>query len=234
MKWHDPKNYEFPDVERRERWAWEFLRGNEKYKSDYAIAEADESAIYDPPKDEGESDQHWMSRIVNEGGEPRAMRPSIALAIPWGLPKMHDPAVNDPPTFVEAYPYGPSWSDIQELYYCESDEAPMVQRPDIAVLAFSLNDPIAQQIKLAQDILRNRQASKPPQRKHRQEKLWPLYLRLLDATSSGATPGDIIKKIKHYEWMGKDAASGYQARDSVSDHLKAARDLRDYPLRILR
>ena len=117
--WKSELNYDYTRSLEADAWAWEFLRRNPSYQSDFqewcAVRAAVESVHgklskltrakrlslpeltrYTPPKRDGEGDQEWYMRCVVEHRDPLKFALDVALARKWGLYELHDPAFSRP------------------------------------------------------------------------------------------------------------------------------------------
>jgi hypothetical protein len=214
--WKDPKAYDRKFD--RAGWAWEFMRRSPKYRADYELVA-----------------QAWKA-VPRKGHLFRGMKASHVEATAWQLGAkwgllgpIVDPSCDRAPSFILHGPIQPDGEQVLS-FYCGSDDTDMlVQRPEFATLTFDLRRPLRPQIGRAETVLRRRKKGVKSIRPVRSsEKQWPLYLRVLDAKDARAKTSEIIKSIKAYSIL-----EHYAALDRVSDHLKAARKLRDNPLALI-
>lgn len=96
--WKKVEDYDYTKKLGRTGWAWEFLRRNPKYRKDYESHQKGhfKDVTYEPPKQPGETNQHWMKRCaLEEDVVPRTIRPEQTLAWKWGLKySLYDPSFN--------------------------------------------------------------------------------------------------------------------------------------------
>lgn len=245
--WKKSEDYEFSfksKSEGRRRFCWEFMRRNPEYSSDYESTMQNQGPVYDPPKMEGESDKQWYARIIELGLDSGPLAPLVYYALKWGMqPPLQDPTNDEPPKFSCSYPkLIKRWDDITEFFLEESPDAPITVGPGYATLVFNLNEPMKEQ-SLRADILMKAhkaelekegyeiKASKPKSEKFNK---WRIYLRLLDALSTGADNKEIHKHIEDYAYMEYKVDIKYPVSNKIGTDTKVAQQLVNNPLLILK
>ena len=197
--WNEPKNY--PGKRANHDWRWEFVRRNPLYRADFDRLIVphiqSDGTIADGPG----------------GAEFDHFKKTFGLALP--LPPSHaGPAV----TWVQSCVRGDIFAGHERHNTFRLGEFE-------AAVIFDLSQPLDDQIRGAKRVLQanahwlvaNRKMATPKQAKNHRD-MYPLYLRLLDAESSGATQremGDVL------------FSSNDDPRQSVKDGLRAAKLLRD-------
>ncbi len=219
--WKDPKAY--PKDLDRAGWAWEFMRRNQTYRTDYARVAASWEKV---PR---------IGRLHFSGKAYDVDRLARDLGAKWGqLDPIANPDQDGVPRFFLAGPIEPDSEQVQ-TFYCEHEESGLVlQRPEFATLTFDLRRPLPPQLRRAESLLVIRRKGISVVRPARSsEKQWLLYLRVLDAKEAGAKTSQIIDAIYAYRKLREAINRKYAAQDTVADHLKRAQQLRDDPLSLI-
>ena len=184
--WKDEVDYAFTKDLTPEGWAWEFLRRNETYKSDFETVSkilSDATDIYGsnrakwprekpafkftPPREEGETVKAWRARCAMGQGEPPRIVPVDQwYGRKWGLrDRIVDPC-SAPEAGVKFAPppeYARLTEKVDDLEgYVEEVETDdggglPVFTERIGVVIFDLRYPLPKQVRLARGRLKRRQ-----------------------------------------------------------------------------
>lgn len=187
------------------KWAWEFLRRNSAYQSDWDKVVAD----------------------CRHKGVPVSLTPlSRKLAQEWGLSEMVDPAAPG----AEG-----RWlkSRFAKLL-TKSLKSPNIEYLDLKNkrfrgYGFDLAWPIGPQVEAVEQDLKALQKSLKEQGQIQLKKSSPrtgdlrLYLRILDARAKKVSKKDIVTKLEPYVSIGADGSD--KDMDRLDENLKAARRL---------
>jgi len=232
--WKKKEEYDFTQSLDRSGWAWEFMRRNKLYKSDWEEASAG-GVVYQPPKNEGETDQVWMVRVSLSGHHPMKVVKTTTFARKWRMrPPILNPYASNAPKFDIAYPKIVGYEEMREYF---EDEEPFLPLRNFAVLVFDLTREMSAQLAYAN--ARLHEASKELKKieifkpKNILPGKWKNCLRLLDAEMANATSKEIRSVIKQYHPASENPLDKKTAADKFHDHRKTARFLRDHPLLIL-
>jgi hypothetical protein len=230
--WRRPEAYAYTTTLSRDQWAWEFLRRNPEYRSDYAAFMTTWRALeadYGKPPDRDFA--RWKSdprayRVESEPGDPggcvadeNKVLIECWMGAKWGFHKFPlDPAM------VAPTPEQLSWRPV----HVGARTVTAGHRDYLGVtltrlaLGFDLNLPLPPQLEAAKFHLvslqtRLRREGMPvPETVASRRADWTRYLRLLDAEASGAAREEI--------------GTSLECRDVAGD-TEAARDLRDHGYR---
>lgn len=169
LNWKEESDYDYLDDLSLSQLAFEYLRRNKRYQSDYRkITEIEklltekhgskESAyhlwrddvlgcVHNPPLNQNESRDEWGSRAIMHTSEPSLIWYEDYYREEWGIVNFFpDPAriANPPPKFKfsSLYPIAPRFGAVKD--YFEDDE-PFPQALGAAVLVFDLGLPIKEQ-----------------------------------------------------------------------------------------
>lgn len=248
LNWLNEGEYKFNKKMSLQGWAWEFLRRNPLYQADYASLRAtmDDAAakgvdedeykrVYNPPRLEGETEDEWIIRF---NGACSSSPISSSYAKEW---KLAGGFLPDP--FKE---YSEQWYLVS---FITSPRATTITRhwkgfestcatgsilDNVQqAMAFDLSMPIEPQIDEAYAVLIHQQKRligkglvEEWPRKNVTRQSYPLYLRLLDAELSNATPDEMAVAIKG---KNKKAECGeYDPTGTIKKSLAAAQKIRDY------
>lgn len=218
--WRDPGGYPDPKRTTSGQWAWEFLRRNPDYCAGYAPIWAlldDARFVSDPAQRQIKKEQ--------------AAQLAYSLCKKFGLfePPGHapDPTNDKPPGYAVAVFRGLDWIDGNPPEH-QGKISPRAPHEILVSLdlRLSLNSQLE---KLRSFYASTRQHATKSGRVEGVEvrsrtEHWPLYLRLLDADASGATPKQI--KAALYSNLGA-------ARSSLHKDRRAAEYLRDEGYRFI-
>ena len=179
--WKHPSDYpKKADDLTPQAWAWEFLRRNPDYRSDYnkvqtALAKvkakgppapgswlarpddpaADpETRIYDPPLEPNESLHAWRMRSLLDGRDPKDYPLKLWYARKWKLRELVDPDESytaDVCFEVPSYPTLVQWEDLA-AYFGPSDNNFTPVAP-YAVIVFDVGESIKAQVASAHKVL---------------------------------------------------------------------------------
>jgi hypothetical protein len=228
--WKQGSDYKFTQDLERDGWAWEFVRRNHEYRADYAQSLGG-GVTYEPPKAYGESDDAWRARITLDGGHPRKMILSVALAHKWRMiPPIQNPNGSQKPRFDVQYPKRLTFDQLGQYFEDEESYRP---RGNFAVLVFDLTGHLDSQVESTNKQLKRLQKGKSLVVRRSLSKKWETYLRLLDGEDDHAKPKVLRQHIDEYKLKKSDYGDKKKPTDRFSDHRKTARELRDNPLSIL-
>lgn len=224
--WKNDGAYEYlTGEERREVWAWEFLRRFPTYRqawksfSEHEAMNKDFKA-YDPPRLENESRNAWLVRCDEAGKAGRDLSYSAFCGLPFHLYKIMDPAVRFDAgvTFLPRDPI-PALLNFPEqiegysrTVEGEDWEATVID-PDFCVLAFDLRASWSSQLERAKELFNEKRKAKSspnyakPHEDHG-KMLWRRHLRVLDAYYVGAKNPEIGQYLKHNTISSEDASAG--------------------------
>lgn len=176
---------DYPDEKRSrlispDRWAWEFLKRNKKFRSDIEEAKKTQGSYLEAHSDEciGWSNTP-TGQVLRKWGIDR---PNITAWI--------DARVVDAPVVFEKYPQVLRFASIQgvDVHAAKADSSKIC-------LQFDLSSPIEPQIQRAKSILLSNQKAKENnltrRRNNEQFDRFPCYLRILDAVDAGAKNKEI-------------------------------------------
>lgn len=225
--WKNAADYEFIDGARPARWAWEFLRRNSEYITDYAsIPEINRKAL------------ERMRKTLGKG---------VRLGLPaeryfgrkWRIDgEAQDPADDQVPDFLFYFPEMPMPNQVL-LYYEKPDEIGQAdQLPGFAVLVFRLREDLGAQLYGASRMLARLQKEQGlvPTKKNLNRNQFKTYLRLLDAKDAEASSVEIVTHISSYKDVKHKTGADwqYQAQKRIGRDHKKAKALVADPWSILR
>jgi hypothetical protein len=224
LNWRNAGDYAFTKDLDLAGWAWEFLRRNAEYRSDYAALLKSRSKMRErtPHLRKGVDVVEYGADVISS---------DEALGIKWCMERAVDPDGDRLPAFSSVYPRELGWPEIQEFYSSDATDAPISVSPPFLVVAFDLSGDIKAQVAKTLSILSNRAQTQDVKRM-RQRAEWTIYLRLLDAGDEVSTD-EIVTHISDYQQIENDVETGYRRTDRVSDHKAAAKRLLDDPLRMI-
>jgi len=207
MNWRIDADYAFCAELDLSGWAWQFLRRNPFYQSDYAafikIWLALEAEYGTPPNRDffkwKQDPRAWrdVREVAGCGteicpGENDQVLIECWMGAKWGFRKFPiDPRVE--------FPEQLSWreSDL-EIEVLDSKNVELALAPEKLGLLFDLSLPLPAQLEAAKHHLitvrtaRARAGVLPPRHATEGADVWRRWLRLLDAVDSGATPADML------------------------------------------
>ncbi len=219
--WKDPTAYPNPKDTTTEQWAWEFLRRNPEYQSDYVLWKEAHEGSYQP---EGEA-THQMFEELNR---------RIGLHKKYGLyAAMTDPARSEldgvahlSAKYTNSLFYMPPVNGVNPL---EHITMVPTSHKDFTI-KFDLERPIKPQIERAQTLLEKWQKTFKEQGKinvnnqRNSVEMYPSFLRVLDAEASEIGIPEMASIIYPEEDNSKTA---YAVSKKIRNNLKAAKKLRD-------
>lgn len=206
--WKHSTDYTFTETLSPEEWAWQFLRRNPDYQTDWQWFHATWSVLEDEYGRPPARDFHRWQK------DPRAFRKAVTsdqedgeslliecwMGQKWGFYKFPiDPAVERPQLGTELL-----WRDIAvSPKVIEAGDADWLGA-NMAKVAygFELSQPLAPQFEQAQRFLRLLQRQRCKQGSLSMETLqtrqheWRRYLRYLDAEAAQAAPEQIIEVLQ--------------------------------------
>lgn len=181
--WKNAADYPDPGTASMHRWAWEFLRRNLEFQGEYvkAMREHDE---------------------MEQRGEPPPLawnqRPIGKVLRKWGVAHVPGALHDETDSFFEFenFPQFLRRGEIdgQSFEYC---------RPSLSrmALAFDLSAPIQPQVERAKKLLEMNQKDRASRiegirkRNNEASKMFPVYLRVLDALNAGVTQYRIAEEF---------------------------------------
>lgn len=213
--WRNPKEYPKPEELSYTLWRWEFLRRREDYRQDWESF-ANPSYQWDLSKASDPSHETYQKLIPRL--DDRAFRARIdylaygSLKQPQLLPLFEEalsrfkkyelggglpnPRVRVPENLTFDLKYGSFISGPTDNLFHGSGSRVHVAENDVYI-KFDLSEPLQGQVKLATNLLKETQiarfGTKVERRAHHNK--WPLYLRVLDARTQGASYGEIGKLL---------------------------------------
>jgi hypothetical protein len=256
--WRNKSEYPDPKQMNNLRWAWEFLRRNREYQQDYerlrvytgggpcfngfrdedSLRPLNEYAICNPPALENETKDEYIKRMANT---PWRMTPlCAALAEKYGLnfPVLSDPSENAPNNWF--YFAKQTIPQITHAYYEDwLKHVPAVKPSRISevVVTFDLERPLLPQIEsIKADLVLKQQSMTEdgllqPIIKRNGIKNFVSYLQMLDAEANGVKVREMAEVI--FPYLENSHQANYLGDQTVRNHLKAAKGLRDSHYRYL-
>jgi hypothetical protein len=233
--WKLASDYAFTQKLDRAGWVWEFLRRNPKYRLDFERATKEQAKLMKtylagglPPH------VAFSSASAADGRTPLA----AAAQVWWMESPIRDPSSDRAPHFlVPTFPTLPNWDEVKDYFQrkeVNGAETAVQQRDGYAVVVFNLARPMKSQFEIATRRLMRMQKGIPKLKsKKSKTKEWTRFLRLLDAKAAHASTQMIIKAMPKDYNLPNLAENKYQMTDRVTDHLRAARALRDNPFVLL-
>ncbi len=252
--WKDPKAYPEPDDLSLGQWAWQFLRRNAEYQTDFGkwhelldglddpkrrLPTIDQDLSFfvcDPPASDGETYATYRKRVGGRWlgdkalyfhlGEKYGFRPDGRL---WRL--LPDPREDRRRVIFETsiIDYIPGSPEGRRKYVGRVKAFEVLVR-------FNLEWPIDVQLEMAQKTLKRarkyykkNEAFEPIEKRNRLDK-FQLYIRLLDAKVSGAKAGEMAAVLLPNR---DNSYPDYGADKNIRDGLKAAHKLRDRDYRFI-
>ena len=202
--WKNAADYKFPDAQRRERWVWEFMRRNTKYRADFASVPTSTKKQLDTLKEK-----------KGLGGARPAFPPAKVLGRTWLLDgPIQDPADDSVPVFRFPIPGAPLLSQLVRYYEEPDDEGWAHPRPHFSVLVFHLDQDLESQLKAASRMLKKSQKalSHEPEKRNLRVSQFRTYLRVLDAKSFDPEPSteEIVTNIAAYKSVAKKTTAEWE------------------------
>ena len=221
--WKNPDDYAYTDELTDSEWAWEFLRRNSGYRSDWRDFEETAQLAPDDERARGLPD------IVKRIGE-------------WGLLTPANPSLNAKQLRGEILLWRPSLRAANVFVLDRQSAADRVDAlpPNLELFVLDLNKPLGPQINQVRELFRLLQragaepessrtsdgimpkptATKPKSSTKANRPNWPLYLRALDAEANGI-------KINEMARILFPNRVDSRARQSMRDAMQAAKRLKD-------
>jgi hypothetical protein len=214
--WRDASGYPDPESTSRQQWAWEFLRRNSQYQSDWNQREMPDYAVY------------FKQQKIDPSDKEIYM---LVLGTKWGLAcYAPDPSIDVPEVllFLETdVAAATTYEDVQKIGrmpYSPGDW-PFVN------VVFDLELPIHSQIETTKEFLRKTQKNfidrgkvelKKGSHRFPGGRLLRDYLRCLDGEAGGASLKEIAEVV--FPMINNDYPD-LQAQQKVRDNLTAAKKL---------
>jgi hypothetical protein len=232
--WRNPAVYhQFPPDFPGYRWAWEFLRRNPDYRSDWDAALARFRA---KPEFE-EVVYSWKDVFFNSGKRTKFLaedwtadpeHPGFYLPVGeaerWRLQRgLFNPSTDRPKYLGFRRTRDDAAPDFGSVHFLRQGMSFEARGPAYPIVAFDLREPLKPQFDAIYSILKNQQERAPktfgfkPRRIKHHRELWPRYLRLLDADLDERTPTQIADVLQYED----DGAN----ERKIWDQLQAARKL---------
>jgi len=243
--WKEIEDYAYTDNLNNQGWAWEFLRRNQAYVSDYndycgvilkhkKNSNSQPLQYFNPEKKEGETTQQWRARcMATEATGSSIDRPATYYGKKWHLKNILPPQTPYPikDLFILPWPKIVDPDSFDDFYYTPNEElSPTQPVPDKILLAFDLSLPIKHQLKQAKSKLNKAQNDQKnadtitPLKTKEHTQLWLNYLRILDAMAS--TPKPTYLEIA--DILFKDE-QGVDPKGKVKDaHIQALKQSKRY------
>lgn len=223
LDWRNASHYRFPDDLSDRFWAWEFLRRNPEYRRDWEAA----VSRFLSKTDEFEEIPD-IEAFVKAGGQIVATGerwkddpedPGFYLPVDeaekWRLSGMFNPKTNEPTQLSFNLDFG-------TVHYIRKGHTFLARGPAFPIVEFNLYLPLQPQFDAVVGSMERtrKHLNIKPQYAKRHRRLWPLYLRLLDATDlDQRTPKQIA------DVLDKESPSGGLDEKKVWNQLRAARSM---------
>ena len=205
--WRNADDYRFCDQLSAGQWAWEFLRRNPGYQSDWVWFSAAwtrlENRYGKPPQRDFQAWQRDPDayRVVDDdAGDCRVDEDKVLIECwmgsKWGFYKFPLDPATDMPTIGEQLSWRPLPEAVSVVDVPEQVDAGEVDNVRLA-LAFELDLPLRPQLEAAQSFLQRRQAylrkrgGMPMKTVTTLSPRWMLMLRLLDGHRAGESPASM-------------------------------------------
>lgn len=217
VNWKNPEDYPSVESTSLDRWAFEFLYRNQEFRGKLDSALQAAKVLPDDSQQVGWSESP-VGKVLKEYG----------VTLPM-LPSWMEAGISDSPVIFTKHPvWVPSYTVEKAggLFNAKAigkrfRVSPSL--PDRAALEFDLTQPINPQIERARAILKKSQETYQGSKRVNGKamvKLYPLYLRVLDADAAGASADEIcnVLSLEHLQGVGEDTLRNWR---------KEARRLRD-------
>ncbi len=224
--WKEESAYSYLDgEERREVWAWEFLRRLPAYRAAWGVflkqstANAD-FVSYDPPQLEKESKNSWLMRCDELGVRPRTLSYKDFCGFPWHLQEIIDPlaffeagVIFLPKPLIPAVLNFPDEIERYKQVLEKEDWDVGIVDPDYCIIVFDLRASWNSQLEKAKTAFEKKRKAKTSanyERPHEDhgKRVWRRHLRVLDAYYAGADNPTIGKYLKDGAITSEDASAG--------------------------
>lgn len=210
--WKNPTDYCFTEDLAPAEWAWQFLRRNPAYQSDWQWFAATWSALEAEYGQPPQRDYHrwqqdpraYRQAAVNESEETEALLIECWMGQKWGFYKFPiDPAVERPQPGIELLwremPLTPPLVEASDSEWLGSDPAKVA-------CGFDLRQPLTPQLEQVQRFLQVLQKQRAKQgtimlETSQQHAEWCRYLRYLDAEAAEATDEQIMAVLQPADLM---------------------------------
>lgn len=217
--WRNPADYRFPRNFPAHRWAWEFLRRNPDYRDEWHAV----LSRFRSKSGEFHEPQDWIERLrrgeylvptagmLTDDPEDPVFSLPVNEARKWGLRELVNPFTDDPGEL--------GFFDHGILRVMDEGASMKSRGPAYPIVVFDLHHPLKPQLQAIVPRLTHLQKSlgiRHKQAKHHR-KLWPRYLRLLDADLDGRTRRQIADVLQHEDY-GADEGK-------IWDQLQAAKKM---------
>lgn len=217
--WRNADDYKFAEELPFAGWAWEFLRRNPVYLSDWEKAKISLGKLGE--KYPCLSQEEWMSLFRDE----QLHFSIIVIARKWGL----EPILPNPDE--PFHPVSQNWIQAGRSIIGPSPDWDLWGDPRYMVLAFDLTRPIYDQIKMAESEFNSKRDARVKDGvielipvKRDLSGLWIHYLRVLDAEIGGATISQMAAVLVPNK---ENEYPEYAGNKTINNWLTAARKLRD-------
>jgi hypothetical protein len=234
--WKSDEAYAFCRSLSAAGWAWEFLRRNPAYISDFQEVT---SARSSKKRELNAAGGHpTLKKIGTDFDDPLKDLPSLSRAGKlWGIDgQIHDPNCDEAPSFLRVFPMEVTWREALSLFRQPSPEVDeVVIRPDVVLIAFDLsmgNDAL-DAVKVILDRARRKRAGQRRRARKVHPASFETYLRLLDAERASASNDEIVRTLRVYSIRDNDAGDSYAASKALARNLNEARSLQESPLTLL-
>lgn len=208
LDWKKPSDYPNEQEAKEaslDRWAWAFLTRNSQFQEELTEARKEPA-----PSDDGQRgpigwNQTPVGKVLKKWG------------VEWPrLPEWINSGLCDSPVVFQKHPVHAATVKIEGLFY-----RLMPESESRVVLEFDLTAPLAAQLRRAKEILdasKELIKEKLPAENRKQVAMYPLYLRVLDATTAKAT------SAKMAEVFSTERPEGVTEKD-ISNWRRAAEAL---------
>jgi len=205
--WKNPTDYHFTESLMPQEWAWQFLRRNPDYQTDWQWFQATwavlEAEYGRPPRRDfqrWQRDPRAYRQGVTEQGETESLLIECWMGHKWGFYKFPvDPAVERPVLGTELlwreFPLPPQLVEASDTEWLGANSTKVAY-------GFDLSQPLASQFAQAQRFLRVLQRQRSQQgridlaSRRQQQQEWCRYLRYLDAETANVPAAQIIEVLQ--------------------------------------
>jgi hypothetical protein len=219
--WRNASHYRFPADFPSYRWVWEFLRRNRDYRKDWegALARflADAAEFAEVPDIREFLESGGTLIATGESFSHNPVDPDFYLPVDererWRLRDgLLNPGTDEPTNLHFNLDFG-------TVHFMRKGATLQARGPAYPIVEFDLHLPLKPQLEAIvepMERVRGHLKIKPRRAKHHR-KLWPLYLRLLDADLDQRTPKQIA------DVLAPEPETQAMDEKKVWDQLKAAR-----------
>jgi transcriptional regulator len=184
--WRRAADYRFPRGFPSNRWAWEFLRRNPDYRRDWAAA-------LDRFRSGTGEFEGWTEGARSDDPENPEFYLWVDEKDKWRIGALLNPDVDEPNHLGFTRGFG-------RLHVMREGVTLKARGPAYPIIVFDLHYPLKPQFEAhLPGLERARKVFKihPPKQHRHHRKLWPSYLRLLDADLDGRTPKQIADVLQY-------------------------------------